>query len=338
MTTAFRAGVAEPVVTRARWHTSKQTRMNNMDNSMAHPFGAGGALDLPAWKTVLGHFCALLVAILFLVSGVWKIIDPFTFRTMAEQLKVPYGLSTALTLGLGIGETAAGVLVVVPGFRRWGAWLAIFLLIAFMLYMGINYTTLAGKDCSCFPFVKRAVSAGFFISDAVMILLAVLAAWWARPSNGIRSAAVIVGAIAVFCGASFGVSAARQTGAEAPNSVIVDGQPFSLHHGKVFLFFYDPQCSHCDQAARDMSKMDWGSTKIIAIPTNAPQWAASFLHDTGLKAGTSLELDKLKKAFPFKTDPPYGVALENGHEKGAVPRYGSNGEPETTLRALGMLQ
>jgi uncharacterized membrane protein YphA (DoxX/SURF4 family) len=338
MTTALRAGEAEPVATRARWQTSKQTRMNNMENSMAHPFGAGRALDLPAWKTLLGHFCAVLVAILFLVSGVWKIVDPLTFRTMAEQLKVPYGLSTALTLVLGIGETLAGVLVLVPRFRRWGAWLAILLLVAFMLYMGINYSTLSGKDCSCFPFVKRAVSPGFFITDALMVLAAVLAGWWALPSNGIRSAAVIAGAIAVFSAVSFGVNATRQTGREAPESIIVDGQLFSLHQGKIFLFFYDPQCSHCDQAARDMSKMDWGATRIVAIPTSEPRFAAAFLHDTGLKAGTSLEFVRLKKAFPFKTDPPYGVALENGHEKGTIARYGSNNEPEHSLRALGMIR
>jgi uncharacterized membrane protein YphA (DoxX/SURF4 family) len=305
---------------------------------MAHPMGAARSWDLPAWKTLSGHLAALLVTILFLVSGVWKIVDPFTFRTMAEQLKVPYMFSTPLTLALGIGETLAGVLVLVPRFRRWGAWLAILLLVAFMLYMGVNYSTLSGKDCSCFPFVKRAVSPGFFISDAVMLALAGLAAWWARPSNGLRGAAVILGVIVVFSAVSFGVNAARLTGTKAPESIVVDGQPFSLQHGKVFLFFYDPQCSHCDKAARDMSKMNWGDTKVLAIPTAEPQYAAAFLRDTGLKAGTSLELTNLKKVFPFKSDPPYGVALENGREKGVVPRYGENNEPESTLRPLGMIQ
>ncbi|MBS1877034.1 MAG: DoxX family protein [Acidobacteria bacterium] len=294
-------------------------------------------MDLPAWKTLASHLAGLLVAFLFLVSGIWKIIDPFTFRTMVEQLGVPYQLSTALTISLGIAETFAGVLVLVPRFRRWGAWIAIALLVGFMAYMGVNYTTLTGKDCSCFPFIKRAVSPGFFISDAVMVLLAIIAAWWARRSEGLRNALVVLGAIAVFSAVSFGVNAARQSGAQAPESVIVDGQPFAMRHGKVFLFFYDPQCSHCDKAARDMSKLDWGETKVVSIPTAEPQYAASFLHDTGLKAGTSLELDKLKKAFPFKTDPPYGVALDNGREKGPIPRFDGD-EPQASLRKFGLIK
>lgn len=304
---------------------------------MAHPFGHSRPLDLPAWKTLASHLAGLLVAFLFLVSGIWKIIDPFTFRTMVEQLGVPYQLSTALTISLGIAETFAGVLVLVPRFRRWGAWIAIALLVGFMAYMGVNYTTLTGKDCSCFPFIKRAVSPGFFISDAVMVLLAIIAAWWARRSEGLRNALVVLGAIAVFSAVSFGVNAARQSGAQAPESVIVDGQPFAMRHGKVFLFFYDPQCSHCDKAARDMSKLDWGETKVVSIPTAEPQYAASFLHDTGLKAGTSLELDKLKKAFPFKTDPPYGVALDNGREKGPIPRFDGD-EPQASLRKFGLIK
>lgn len=304
---------------------------------MAHPFGQERPSDLPAWKAAAGHVCGLLTAILFLVSGVWKIIDPFTFRTMAEQLKVPYELSTILTLGLGISETLAGVLILVPRFRRWGAWLAILLLVGFMLYMGVNYSTLSGKDCSCFPFVKRAVSPGFFISDAVMVLLAVVAGWWVRRSEGMRNALVVLGAITVFSAVSFGVAAARQSGAQAPESAIVDGQPLELRRGKLFLFFYDPQCSHCDKAARDMSKMNWGDTKVIAIPTAEPQYAAAFLRDTGLKAGTALELDKFKKAFPFKTDPPYGVVVENGHELGPIPRF-DGAEPEASLRKFGLIQ
>jgi len=118
----------------------------------------------------------------------------------------------------------------------------------------------------------------------------------------------------------------------------VDGKPQDLTHGKVLLFFYDPSCMHCDAAARFMSKLNWNNTEIVGIPTVNPQWADSFLHDTRLKAETSLELAKLKKAFPFG-DPPYGVALVDGQVKetfGAMQFEPP--QPEAELKKLGFIQ
>jgi hypothetical protein len=82
--------------------------------------------------------------------------------------------------------------------------------------------------------------------------------------------------------------------------------------------------------------MSWGATKLISIPTASPQYAASFLHDTAFKAGTSPDLDVLKKTFPFG-DPPYGVVLENGRQKGAVSRYEGE-EPAATLKKFGAIE
>lgn len=311
--------------------------MNGMEDSMAHPAGVSRSLDLPAWKTVLSHVSGLGLAILFIASGVWKIVDPFTWRTMVEQLLVPYPVSMPLTLALGITETFSGVLILVPRFRRWGAWLVIAMLVAFMIYMGINYATLKGKDCSCFPWLERTVSTEFFVGDAIMLLFAIVAAVWSRPSESRRSAAVVLGAIAVFAAVSYGVNAARQTGIEAPATIVVNGQEMSLRSGRAFLYFYDPQCSHCEMAAKKMGKLDWGDTKVVAIPTASPQWAESFLRDTGFtQAGTSLEAERLRAVFSFG-DPPYGVALENGRMTGPVPRF-EDGEPEASLRKYGLIR
>jgi hypothetical protein len=119
----------------------------------------------------------------------------------------------------------------------------------------------------------------------------------------------------------------------------VDGKPTNLTTGKVFLFFYDPSCMHCDAAAKFMSKLDWGNTLIVAIPTVNPQWAASFLHDTHFKqAHTSLELAKLKKAFPFG-DAPYGVALEDGRVKQTFTQMQFNEpSPAPDLKKLGFVK
>ena len=176
----------------------------------------------------------------------------------------------------------------------------------------------------------------FFVGDGAMLAAAMLAAWWAKPTTSMRTAAVILGAITVFASVSFGVAATHRTGAQAPDSITVDGKPYSLQSGKIFVFFYDPTCSHCDAAAKQMSKFHWkDDIAVIAIPTNDPQWAAQFLRDTGMKAMTSLNLAEMKKVFPFG-DPPYGVTIERGRQSGVVSHY-DQPEPGDTLRKLGYI-
>jgi uncharacterized membrane protein YphA (DoxX/SURF4 family)/thiol-disulfide isomerase/thioredoxin len=312
-----------------------------MSESAAQPAEIGLAavhLDLPGWKKAVASAAALLLAIIFFSSGAWKLSDPFRWSQFLSEFKVPEVLALPGTIALGVGETLGAVLVLVPRFRRWGSWLVALLLVMFMLYIGANYTTLAGKDCSCFPLVKRTVGPGFFLGDGAMLLLALLAGWWARPAENLRAALVVLGAIAVFAGVSFGVNTVRESGIKAPPSITVDGKPFSLDEGRIFLFFYNPECMHCDAAARRMSKLGWKATKVVAIPIQDPQFAAPFLRDTGLKAGTSLDLDLLRKTFKF-VDAPYGVALERGHQKAAIAAAAfEDPEPAATLRKLGYVE
>lgn len=310
-----------------------------MNNPTADPVELGlGAVgvDLPAWKKAVSATAAMLLAILFFVSGAWKLSDPFQWAQILGEFRVPASLSLPFTLALGVGEMLGAVLITVPRFRRWGSWLIALLLVAFMIYIGANYTTLAGKECSCFPLVKRTIGPAFFIGDTVMLLMAGLAGWWARPSENIRGALVILGAVAVFAAVSLGVNTTRQTGLKAPDSITVDGKPFSLGTGNILLFFYDPECMHCDAAARKMGKLNWKDTKVIGIPTQDPQFAASFLKDTGLRAGTSNDLQLLRSIFKFQ-DPPYGVALVRGRQKVALPAF-EDGEPEAALRKIGFIE
>jgi len=312
-----------------------------MSESTAHPAELGLSavgLDVPAWKKVFGTAAAVLLAIIFFSSGAWKLSDPFWWSQFLTELRFPASLAVAGAVALGIGETLGAVLIVVPRFRRWGSVLVALLLITFICYIGANYPTLVGKDCSCFPLVKRTVGPGFFVGDGLMLAAAVLAGWWARPSESLRAALVILGIIVVFAGVSFGINSTRETGLKAPASITVDGKPFSLAQGHVFLFFYNPECMHCDAAARRMSKLSWKDTRVVSIPVQDPQFAASFLKDTGLKAGTSNDLELLRKTFKF-VDAPYGVALERGHQKAAITAAAfEDPEPATTLRRIGFVE
>jgi uncharacterized membrane protein YphA (DoxX/SURF4 family) len=310
-----------------------------MEDSPAIAAGFPRASDGPElaqWKSMVSGIAALLLAIIFFASGAWKISAPFQWSQALTEFQVPADLALPFTIALGIAETFAAVLILVPRFRRWGSWLIGLLLVAFMLYIGAKYSVLAGKECSCFPLVKRTIGPGFFVGDLVMLALAALTAWWSRRAENVRAALVILGAVAVFAGVSYGFSATKLTGLKAPDSITVDGQPYSLRSGHIFLFFYDPECMHCDQAARRMAKLSWKDTKVIAIPTRVPQFAASFLHDTGLNAATSTDTKPLRAIFKF-VDPPYGAALVNGREKAAVASFEED-EPAKTLRQIGFVQ
>lgn len=300
---------------------------------MAYP--GGSAVDLPAWKNAVSTVSAWILAILFASAGVWKIVDPIDWSARLAQMKVPGDVALPFTIALGITEAFAAVLLVVPRFRRWGAWLTGLLLVVFMAYVAWNYEALTGADCSCFPWLKRTIGPGFFYSDALMLAGAGLAGWWAQRSRNVRGALLVLASVTVFAGVSYGVAAARQTGTEAPASITVAGESFNLREGKVFLYFFDPECMHCFQAAQAMSKHTW-QAKVIAIPTRVPQFAQGFLNDTGFQAPISSDLELLKKTFPFG-DAPYAVAIENGRQKAAMAIFDER-QPTESLREIGFIE
>lgn len=307
-----------------------------MNDSMAHPPLGWSQFELPGWKTTVSWICAVLMALVFLVSGLWKITDAPGAAVRLAQARVPQSLSLAAAIGFGIAETFTGVLLLVPRFRRWGAWLSAALLVAFMIFIGVNYSALRGGECSCFPWVKRAVGPGFFIGDAIMLALAVVAGMWAKRAQSLRSAILVLGTVTVFAFVSYGVAAMRQTGTKAPDFVTVNGKPYSLQQGKILIFYFDPECLHCLDAAKRMSKLNWGDTRVVAVPINVPQFAQGFLDDTKLRAVISTDVHPLRKIFPF-VSAPAGVALVNGREKMALTQF-EEPEPAVALRKLGFIQ
>jgi len=291
--------------------------------------------ELPRWKFWLAWICAVGLAVTFLVSGIWKLTDPQSAAVRMTQALVPKVLSMPTAIGFGMAEVFTGVLLLVPRFRRWGAWLAGLMLVAFMVYIGIFYNTLRGEDCNCFPWIRRVVGPVFFITDFLMLLMAAAAGWWARPSRGWRPALAVLGAVCVFAAVSYGLSArAPQEGIVAPETVMVSGKPFALHEGKVFLFFFNPECLHCAHAAKELAKLDWGETRVVVVSTQLNQFAPDFLEETGLKAdGIADEAETLRAVFRF-VDVPYGVALENGVQRAAFADLESPQAVER-LRQLG---
>lgn len=296
-----------------------------------------GSIAMPGWKTAVGHIAAAAVGLLFLVAGLFKISQPFQVQTLFEQLLVPTWGSLPLVISLGIVETLGAILVFIPKYRRWGAWIITLLLIAFMGYVGIRYNSLVGRDCSCFPWLKRAVNAAFFFEDGAMLAASVAAGWFSRKPAGLKVPVQMLAAICVFAGASYGYNVAHQNGIQVPPTITVDGKPFNLREGNVFLYFYDPHCSHCEEAAVHMASYHWKKdVTIIGLPTDDPPAVPGFLKYTKLAALTSLDTDVLRKLFVF-TSPPYGVALRGGKVKSILTHFDAP-EPLPSLRQTGFVE
>lgn len=294
---------------------------------------AGGLRSTTSWLS------AILLAAIFLLAGLWKLTDPHGAAARLAQARVPESLSLAAALGLGTLETFTGVIVLLPRWRRWGAWLSAFLLAAFMLFIAIHYSELRGAECNCFPWIKRAVGPGFFLGDGLMLAIAFLAAATSRVSSGYRTAAIIFAGVCAFAAVSFTVSAKMQQGTPAPATISAEnGQPISLKSGKIFIFFFNPQCMHCLDAGKKLAAFDWGSTRFIGVPTENPQFGNWFMRKAGLqgRGPVSADLDVLRKTFPFGT-PPAAVALEDGREKGMLLQF-EGPEPAQTLKRLGFVR
>jgi len=285
-----------------------------MDDSIPQA-SAESRAAFEGWRSWVGAGSAIVLALLFLVAGIWKLSDPFATEARMTQALIPKPLAMAVALMAGIGETWAGVLLLVPRWRRWGAWLAGLALVAFMAYFAVFYNQLRGEDCSCFPWLKRVVGVEFFVSDALMLLAAAAAGAWSVRSTHLKQAVMALAAIVVMALAVYGATLTQRGRVQAPEQITVDGKPLRLREGRVLVYFFDPECMHCFHGAKEMGGYRWKNVRVVAAPTVNPHWAAAFLSDTGLRAGVTFDIQTLQGAFQFG-DPPFGVALEDGRVVG----------------------
>ena len=319
-----------------------------MSSTTANPLSSSVAM--PAWKSMASHVAAAFVAILFIGAGLYKALDPFHWSRLLEELLFPPAYSLPFTVLLSVGEMFGGIMIAIPRYRRIGSAVTSLMLLGFMGYIGIHYTQLIGKDCSCFPWVKRTVGPGFFEGDSAFLLAAILAGVWGKPLAGhlrVKMGPVFaVLALAVLsAGGGYAYAASQQTGAKAPDSIVsVDGKQVSLQHGRYFVFFFDPECSHCNDAGRHMGTYHWKSdVTIVGVPTRMQRFGPAFMQDNKLDKLPSVvtnDLEKMKAAFPLPGDPPYGVEIENGRQVGAVQHYDDEDdgkEPHATLKQLGLI-
>ncbi len=153
-----------------------------------------------------------------------------------------------------------------------------------------------------------------------MMLLAIGAGLSARAAAGAPAAGVIFGAVALFALLAYGLTPVRHTGARAPETILAeDGHPISLSQGKVFLYFFNPQCAHCLEAGRRLAVLDWGDTRFVGVPTENPQFGDWFMGKAGLtRRGPSPKIGRAAKNLPLRYDACRSRPRERLREDDAV--------------------
>ncbi|MBI1358190.1 MAG: hypothetical protein GC160_27975 [Acidobacteria bacterium] len=295
---------------------------------------------LTGWKSAAGWTAALLMATLWLVAGLWKLSDISSFQVKLNQLLVPAALTLPATLAVASGELFAGLLLLRPAWRRLGGLFSTVLLLVFMAYVGINYEPLRGADCSCFPWVERAVGPLFFWGDGAMVAVSLIAAVFAPKMARLGQLKGLMVGVLVLAGAALGWDKlGPQPGGDVPATIQVEGQEYQLDQGKKFIYFFNPTCLHCLDVGMALSKYEF-QADFLGVPTQDPDFAQGFLEDAGLvgKVKISPDLELLKKTFAFE-DVPYAAAVEDGKILHRFPMIELE-EPEmgAKLKELGIVK
>ncbi len=289
------------------------------------------------WTDRLGLAAAAAMALLWFTAGLWKLSDISGWQLKLTQLLVPVGLSLAGTLAVAAAEVIAAIWLLRRSWRRWGGWLSSALLVVFMAYMALNYEALRGEDCSCFPWLERAVGPAFFWSDAAMLAASLAAVRFSPPSRGVRGAGLAALAVAVLATGMLAIDRLGPGPSERFEATITaDGQPYALGQGKAFVFFFNPSCMHCLHAGQTMAGYGW-QVDFVGVPTQDSDWGPGFLDDAGLEGvKLSPDVDRLRETFEFQ-DVPYGVLLADGE---VLERIVFWDEPELsgTLRSHGFIE
>ena len=311
-----------------------------LEETMEATFDSSSAsrAETPAWQSWVGWVSAAIMAVLWLSAGLWKMSDISGFQLKMHQLLVPTAWTLPGTLALVTAEVFAGILLLRPAWRRLGGLFSIALLLVFMAYMAINYTALQGEDCTCFPWLERAVGPAFFWSDGAMVVVSLLAAWFAPAMAKLGQAKkLLVGVVALTAVAFAYDRFGPEPGADVPATITVEGEDYDLRQGKVVLYFFNPTCLHCLDVGIQMSAYTF-TADFVGIPTQDFDYSQGFLEDSGLKgtARLSPDLELLKQTFPFE-DVPYVAVIEDGK---ILERFQFFDDPgfADALRGHGMIQ
>lgn len=198
----------------------------------------------PAWA-VWGR---VALGLMFLVAGVGKTLDPWSFLSALGSYGVPEVLRTPVAMTLPAIEVVVGVLLVAGWATRFAAAAAAVMMAMFIAAIGYGVWLGTLEECGCFgPFIQRSPRDAALI-DLAMLAVAiavwkvvparktVLAGWRGATLAGLGLASIAITTVLVVSG---------PTGVSAVSGGALDMRSVNLREGEHLLYLFHYECPHC---------------------------------------------------------------------------------------------
>ena len=247
----------------------------------------------------------LLLALVFAVAGVAKLVD----RTGSRQAIIDFGLPRALASPLGIllplCELAVAATLITPPTAWWGAIGALVLLLVFVVGIGANLARGHKPDCHCFGQLHSAPAGPKTLArNAALAAVAALVVWQGWQGNVGPSALSWVGRLGV-------AQLAALVGGLVVLGLLV-GQWWLLVHlirqnGRLLVRVEALEASHGVNGAAVPSGNGTQQASGLPVGSEAPRFSLEGLH------GETLTLESLRSSgnpvMLLFTDPGCGPCM-----------------------------
>ena len=134
-------------------------------------------------KRNIVEIIATLLMILFLYTGLSKLMDHRVFKAQLEQSPVMAPFSAVIAWGVPFIEILLAIILLLPAFRLKGLYASLFLMIAFTIYVIILVSFSDQLPCSCGGVIEQLSWQQHIIFNSVFTGLAAWAIWLHRQSG-----------------------------------------------------------------------------------------------------------------------------------------------------------
>jgi uncharacterized membrane protein YphA (DoxX/SURF4 family) len=138
-------------------------------------------------KSVLVEIIAHLFIIIFLYTGVAKLMDFDIFQEQLAESPVLEPVAPVITFGLPAVEFIVSILLFLPKYRLKGFYASLFLMIAFTIYVAVLMSFSTQLPCSCGGIMEQLSWKGHLIFNCSCTLLAFAAIRMHNRLNRLRA-------------------------------------------------------------------------------------------------------------------------------------------------------